>query len=143
MILEGGSEGIFCYLAVNFFGLLFVFHCQAPSRTLTGQSGGFLRVTLLRPGGNRWFAARTSGCAASLQRALSWPAANSPCRRIGHSQKRCSYKQACIASFFLLSCPDSMLEHVFNKYPIPPRRVLDEYMGHSSDQFPILYYRRS
>jgi len=63
LILEGGSEGIFCYLAVNFFGLLFVFHCQAPSRTLTGQSGGFLRVTLLRPGGNRWFAARTSGCA--------------------------------------------------------------------------------
>lgn len=129
LILEGGSEGIFCYLAVIFFGLLFVFHCQAPSR-YTDRTEWRVPSRYTTPAG------RQPLVRCAHQRLCGF-------RRIGHSQKRCSYKQACIASFFLLSCPDSMLEHVFNKYPIPPRRVLDEYMGHSSDQFPILYYRRS
>lgn len=35
--------------------------------------------------------------------------------------------------------PGSMLEHVFNKYPIPSGTVLYKYMGHSSHQFSILY----
>ena len=56
---------------------------------------------------------------------------------------RLLHEQAPKAFLFTISCPDSMLQHIFNKYPIPPRRVLDEYMGHRSDQFPILYYRRS
>ena len=64
-------------------------------------------------------------------------------RRIGHSQKRCSYKQACIASFFLLSCPDSMLHHILNQNPIPSRRILHKHMCHRSCQLPILYDRRT
>lgn len=34
-----------------------------------------------------------------------------------------------------------MLQHILNKYPIPPGRVLDEHMGYRSDQFPILNNR--
>jgi hypothetical protein len=51
-------------------------------------------------------------------------------RQIGHSQERGTYKQACSASLLLLSSLDSMLQHVFNKYPVSSCGVIDKNMGH-------------
>ena len=40
--------------------------------------------------------------------------------------------------FLLLSSLDSMLQHIFNKNPIPPGRVIDKYMCHRTYYLPIL-----
>lgn len=45
-------------------------------------------------------------------------------RRIGHSKKEGLCEQAPNAFLFTMACPDSMLEHVFNQYPIPPGTIL-------------------
>ncbi len=42
--------------------------------------------------------------------------------------------------------PETLLrriQHVFYKYPIPPRRVIHQHMGHRPYQFPILYNGRA
>lgn len=62
-------------------------------------------------------------------------------RRIGHSEKEGLCEQAPNAFLFTMPCPDSMLQHIFNKYPIPSGTVLYKHMSHRPNQLPILYNR--
>ena len=35
-------------------------------------------------------------------------------------------------------CRDSSSQNIFDKDPIPPRRIVDKHMGHSPDKFSVL-----
>ena len=61
--------------------------------------------------------------------------------RIVHSQKECVCKLACYAFSLLLSCPDLMLKHIFDKYPVSSGGVLDQYMSYRPDKLSVLNYR--
>ena len=38
-------------------------------------------------------------------------------------------------------CTDSLLQHIFDKYPIPSRRVIHQHMRHRANYLSILKYR--
>jgi len=100
---------------------------------------GLLRPTT-PPGCNRWHAARTIGCAApppsgpSLGlRPIHLVAAQHTTREGG------SVSQLPSPPSLSVCCPNSMLQHILNKYPISSRRILYKHMGHRPHQFPVLY----
>ena len=51
---------------------------------------------------------------------------------------RLLHEQAPKAFLFTISCPDSMLQHILNKDPIPSRTILNKHMSHRPNQLPIL-----
>ena len=51
---------------------------------------------------------------------------------------RLLHEQAPKAFLFTISCPDSMLEHVFDKYPVSFGGVVDEDMGNGTDDLVVL-----
>ncbi len=54
-------------------------------------------------------------------------------RRIGHREKEGLCEQAPITFLFPMPCPDSMLQHILNKDPIPSRTILYKHMRHRPD----------
>ena len=64
-------------------------------------------------------------------------------RRIIHSKKEDICEYAPNAFLFTISCSLSMLQHIFNKYPIPFRGILYQHMGNGANDFSVLDNRRT